>query len=179
MSYTKEKAFLGMVLSLSLLMVVMGGVAALGQADEEGLFSDVPRDHWAYDNIKYLTERGIITGLPGGQYEGDKAITRYQVASLVARAVKYVKEHPGTTGQQDLSSLEDLVFKLSDRVKAMDSDYSNLSSRVDGLQAEVNNLKSQEPAQDYQELAQRNYIIAIAGLIAGLGALAWTLLMGS
>jgi len=33
------------------------------------LFTDVPLDHWAYEDLTYLAERGIITGLPGGRYD--------------------------------------------------------------------------------------------------------------
>jgi len=44
--------------------------------DTGGIFTDVPKDHWAYDDLAYLAERGIITGLPGGKYNGDPLLGR-------------------------------------------------------------------------------------------------------
>ena len=39
-------------------------------ANTGGLFTDVPKDHWAYEDLVYLADRGIIEGLPGGEFKG-------------------------------------------------------------------------------------------------------------
>ena len=62
------------ILFVALLSLTFGGaaLAQTGNGHTEppnmgGLFSDVPKDHWAYNDLEYLAERGIITGLPGGE----------------------------------------------------------------------------------------------------------------
>lgn len=167
---SKRNAFLGLIVPLLVVTVAFGTFA---QSDNQ-LFSDVSQDHWAYEHVKYLAERGIITGLPGGQYEGEKAITRYQVAALVARAVQYSQQNPQTISEKDLSTLEDLVFKLSDRVESMSTENDTLQSQVSELQGRVKQLEtSAGPTEEYQQLAQRNMTIAIVGVVAGLAAFLW------
>ena len=39
-------------------------------------FSDVPRDHWAYDAVTQLAADGVIEGYGDGTYRGDRTITR-------------------------------------------------------------------------------------------------------
>lgn len=151
-----------------------------GQEDE--MFSDVPEDHWAYEDIKYLAEKGILTGLPSGEYEGEEAITRYQVANLVARAVRYLQEHQGTGDQQDLSTLEDLVYKLSEKVDSASQTSDQLTTRIDELQTEVDDLKARSARpENYDQLVKRsenNFILGVTGIVLGAGALAWALLIG-
>jgi len=62
------------ILFVAFLSLAFGGavLAQTGNGHAEppnmgGLFSDVPKDHWAYNDLEYLAERGIITGIPGGQ----------------------------------------------------------------------------------------------------------------
>lgn len=175
------------VLKLSLSIVLVFGLAftvffTTGYAQEDDkMFSDVPSDHWAYQDIQYLAERGIITGMPGGTFKGDQALTRYDAATLVARAIRYLQNNSGSTNQQDLSTLEDLVYKLSERVDSSTQTTSNLQSKVNNLQAQVQELRaSSSGPENYDQLVQRsqnNFILGVAGLVMGAGALAWTILI--
>ena len=50
-------------------------------------FEDVPVDHWAYDAVAQLAADGVIEGYGDGTYRGDQAITRFEMAQMVARAM--------------------------------------------------------------------------------------------
>lgn len=50
-------------------------------------FSDVPTGHWAYDSIAKLAAAGAVNGYPGGTFQGDKLMTRYEMAQIVAKAL--------------------------------------------------------------------------------------------
>jgi len=175
----------GKMVRISLSFVLIFGLAisvfftvGYGQEEEE-MFSDVPSDHWAYQDIQYLANRGIVTGLPGGTYKGDQAITRYQVATLVARTVRYLQNNAGSTNQQDLSTLEDLVYKLSERVDSTSQTSSQLQSRVNSLESQVKELRASSGPENYDQLVKRsqnNFILGVTGVILGAGALAWTFL---
>lgn len=51
-------------------------------------FPDVPKDHWAYDYVKSLADRGYLEGYPDGEFKGDRAMTRYEYATVIYRALQ-------------------------------------------------------------------------------------------
>ena len=50
-------------------------------------FSDVPAGHWAYDSVAKLAAAGVVDGYADGAFAGDKLITRYEMAQIVAKAM--------------------------------------------------------------------------------------------
>ena len=50
-------------------------------------FSDVPAGHWAYNSVSKLAAEGIIEGYGDGTYRGDRNITRYEMAQMIAKAM--------------------------------------------------------------------------------------------
>lgn len=52
------------------------------------MFPDVPKGHWAYDFVKDLSDKGYLVGYPDGTFKGDKAMTRYEFATALYRALQ-------------------------------------------------------------------------------------------
>ena len=50
-------------------------------------FSDVPAGHWAYQAVTTLAEDGIVEGYGDGTYLGNRQITRYEMAQMIAKAL--------------------------------------------------------------------------------------------
>ena len=71
--------------SLVLAMAMALGVTASAYAANP--FSDVPAGHWAYDSVAKLAAAGVVDGYGDGTYGGDKLMTRYEMAQIVARAM--------------------------------------------------------------------------------------------
>ena len=71
--------------SLVLAMALAMGVTASAYAANP--FSDVPAGHWAYGSIAKLAAAGVVDGYPDGSFQGDKLMTRYEMAQIVARAM--------------------------------------------------------------------------------------------
>ncbi|WP_293729187.1 S-layer homology domain-containing protein [uncultured Phascolarctobacterium sp.] len=71
--------------SLVLAMAMALGVTASAYAANP--FSDVPAGHWAYDSVNKLAAAGVIDGYGDGTYGGDKLMTRYEMAQIVAKAM--------------------------------------------------------------------------------------------
>ena len=65
--------------------LVMGAMSTTFAATNP--FSDVPADHWAYDAVAQLAQDGVIEGYGDGTFAGDKAISRYEMAQMVAKAM--------------------------------------------------------------------------------------------
>ena len=184
------KKNLWVLLGPACLFILLVGFVAMAQTgnghaepvDTGGLFTDVPRDHWAYADLEYLAARGIITGLPGGKYEGDESLDRYTAAAMIARAIQYMQNNPESVTPEDLDVLKDLIFQLSDEVAAIQSrvggpsgvDTSALEARVARNEQAIAQLNTQVNAGstgDTSTLAKRvqaNFIISLTALLVGI-----------
>lgn len=90
-------------------------------------FADVPAKHWAYDAVNKLAQAGIVDGYGDGTFRGEKTMTRYEMAQIVAKAMN-----------KNLNSDQKAtVDKLS---KEFATELNNLGVKVDGLQKKVDNM---------------------------------------
>lgn len=71
--------------TLLLAMTIAMGITASAYAANP--FSDVPAGHWAYDAVNKLAAEGVVDGYPEGTYGGDRLMTRYEMAQIVAKAM--------------------------------------------------------------------------------------------
>lgn len=71
--------------SLTLAIAMALGITASAYAANP--FSDVPQGHWAYASIMELVQAGVVEGYPGSTFGGDKLLTRYEMAQVVAKAM--------------------------------------------------------------------------------------------
>lgn len=62
-------------------------------------FTDVSTDDWAYQAVASLSDEGVIDGYPDGTFRGDKHVTRYEIAQIVARLM--AKEDTLNASQQE------------------------------------------------------------------------------
>ena len=175
------------MLVFGVVIVALVGLGAAGQTgnghaeppDTGGLFTDVPRDHWAYEDLEYLAARGIITGLPGGQYNGDDPLDRYSAAAMIARAIKYMQNNPESVTPEDLDVLKDLIFEVSDEVAALQGsgvsgDATELASRVSRNEQSIASLNTRvdeitvSDASSLTKRVQANFIISLTALLIGI-----------
>jgi len=102
-------------------------------------FMDVPMNHWAYDVIGQLAARGVLSGYPDGTYKGNQPMTRYEVASAVARALAVVDMTKAS--KQDVEMLKKLVVEFKDELDALGVKVDKLDGRVAALEAGVGGWK--------------------------------------
>lgn len=107
---------------------------AAGNSARATPFSDVPANHWAYQAIQTLAADGLIEGYPDGQFKGDRPITRYEMAMLIARAVAKVEAmQPKFASKADLEKLQKLVDAFKDELDALGVRVTNLEDSVAAL----------------------------------------------
>lgn len=95
-----------MKLNKKVFAVVMGlAITASGSvfAATADSFTDVPKDHWSYQALDYLAKEGVIEGMGDSTFQGGRSMTRYEVASIVAKAMQ-----KGNLGIADSAVLEKL-----------------------------------------------------------------------
>lgn len=64
------------------------GTALAAVSDGADSFVDVPKDHWSYEALDYLAKDGVIEGYADGTFQGNRTMTRYEMASIVAKAMQ-------------------------------------------------------------------------------------------
>jgi S-layer homology domain len=69
------------VVVLSILVLVISYLSFSG----EKKFKDVDSNHWASEEINYLTEKQIIYGFPDGTFKPNNSITRLQAVFMILR----------------------------------------------------------------------------------------------
>ncbi|MDO4988832.1 MAG: S-layer homology domain-containing protein [Synergistes sp.] len=98
-------------------------------------FMDVPQGHWAYDAVGFLASRGVVSGYPDGAYKGAQPATRYEMASIVARALATVDAEKAS--KQDLEVLKKLVMEFKDELDALGVKVDKIDKRVAVLEKNI------------------------------------------
>jgi len=97
-------------------------------------FADVPANHWAYAAIQTLAADGLIDGYPDGSFKGDRPLTRYEMAAIVARVVAKIEANgAGTASKSDLERLQKLIDALKDELDALGVRVTSLEDSVASL----------------------------------------------
>lgn len=115
-----------LVIALSLALVL--GIAGTAFAAANP-FVDVPAKHWAYESVAKLAKAGIIDGYGDGTFRGDKTLTRYEMAVIVAKAMAN-QEKADAVQKAEIAKLEtefsDELSKLGVRVTALENKVGNI-----------------------------------------------------
>ena len=90
-------------------------------------FQDVPADHWAYDAVTQLANDGVIEGYGDGTFKGQKQITRYEMAQMIARAMA---NKPNVSGN-DKALLDKLAAEFGDELNNLGVRVANLEKNAD------------------------------------------------
>ncbi|HTW84812.1 MAG TPA: S-layer homology domain-containing protein [Candidatus Sulfotelmatobacter sp.] len=97
-------------------------------------FADVPANHWAYQAIQSLAADGLIDGYPDGTFDGERPLTRYEMAVLVARIVAKLQANgAGYASKTDLELVQKLIDALKDELDALGVRVTNLEDALDQL----------------------------------------------
>lgn len=123
--------------------VVFASVAVLAMAGSAfaaaNPFADVPQGNWAYDAVAQLAADGIVAGYPDGAFKGAQPATRYEVASVVARAL--AKVDVTKANKQDLEMLKKLTLEFKDELDALGVKVDKIDGRVAALEEGVGGWK--------------------------------------
>ncbi|MBV9439249.1 MAG: S-layer homology domain-containing protein, partial [Candidatus Eremiobacteraeota bacterium] len=111
-----------------------GALVSLGKDASATPFSDVPASHWAYQAIQSLAADGLVEGYPDGKFKGDRPLTRYEMAVLVARVIAKLQANgAGYASKADLDKLQKLIDALKDELDSLGVRVTNLEDALDAL----------------------------------------------
>ena len=104
--------------------LVLGAASATFAASNP--FTDVPKNHWAYDAVAELANDGVVEGYGDGTFRGDRNITRYEMAQMVARAMT-----KKDLTIKDKALLDRLEAEFADELASLGVRVSNLERNAD------------------------------------------------
>ena len=123
-------------------------------------FTDVSADDWAYQAVASLSDEGVIDGYPDGTFRGDKHVTRYEIAQIVARLIAKEdtlnasqKETLAKLSSQYANELKDLGVRIAELEKKRGATDLITELRVQSIDRYDNVFKGN--VQKHNELSTR------------------------
>lgn len=130
---------------IALFLLMLAGVTSAKS------FDDVPRSHWAYDAVEYLASKGLVEGFPDGTYQGQKEMTRYELAILVARAYAKLEEMTDENVTIDVEAI------MNDLMDEFETELAEIRDLVKANKVKIDDLtrKLQENSEVDADLAAK------------------------
>ena len=129
------------ILALAAAAALTAGVSAYAANP----FSDVTPDDWAFQAVSDLSAQGVVEGYPDGSFKGERNMTRYELAQIIARLM--AKEDQLNAEQQ--ATLDKLAGEYADEL-------ANLGVRVANLEKKVGNISwSGDARMQYQRRSDK------------------------
>lgn len=123
-------------------------------------FTDVSADDWAYQAVASLSDEGVIDGYPDGTFRGDKHVTRYEIAQIVARLMAKEdtlnasqKETLAKLSSQYANELKDFGVRIAELEKKRGATDLITELRVQSIDRYDNVFKGN--VQKHNELSTR------------------------
>lgn len=134
-------------LLVSLVSVLMNGLCA-------NAYSDLAENHWAFKQIKQLSEQSVVVGYPDGTFKPDENVTRAEFASMAIRALG--QEHTNVVQPVKFTDIDSDFWAFESIQKAIYFDLISASnaegkfrpedpvSRAEALSIAVNALTTEQ-----------------------------------
>ena len=113
------------ILAIAAVAALTAGVSAYAANP----FSDVSPDDWAYQAVSDLSDQGVVEGYPDGTFKGERNMTRYELAQVIARLM--AREDQLNAEQK--ATVDKLAGEYADEL-------ANLGVRVSNLEKKVGNI---------------------------------------
>jgi len=122
---------------------------------------DLSEDHWAYESVVDLVDRGYMSLQDDNKFEGDEKVSRYELAEIIAEILNNIEQGFITAEEDDILTLKNLatefrselveviketedleekVEKYKNQYAIFAEDLSDSYEKINDLQYEVNNL---------------------------------------
>lgn len=125
-------------------------------------FADVDTSSWAYQAVSQLSDQGVVDGYPDGTFKGDKNVSRYELAQIIARLMakeESLNDSQRATVQKLSDEYAGELQSLGVRVKELEKKTGNLSNiteiRVQDIPRYDNVYKDNKSSHDELSLRVR------------------------
>ena len=113
------------ILAIAAVAALTAGVSAYAANP----FSDVSTSDWAYQAVSELSEQGIVEGYPDGTFKGERNITRYELAQIIARLMANEDQY----NAEQRAMIDQLASEYADELDTLGVRVGNLESKVGNI----------------------------------------------
>ena len=97
-----KKLLLNIITFIAFALAVTPAMADWVLEQGPASYPDLPKDHWAYEAVTFLTDKQIVVGYPDGYYRPDQKVTRGEFSTMVIKALGlYEKDVPQIFNYKD------------------------------------------------------------------------------
>jgi len=138
------------IISLTILVLLIFTTGAFAQQ-----FDDVPRDHWAYDSVQTLAEKGYLSLYSGEDFNGEEALTRYEMAEIIANLLDNTVG--GTSAEnlseEDVDVIRELSLEFRDELVTVAERQKDFEERLNNME-DTNQIQNEDIANINVEIAE-------------------------
>ncbi len=135
------KKYISSVLFLIISFVLLNYRPSDAAADESANpFQDVKQSDWAYQAVVRLHDEGYLKGYPDEYFRGNRALTRYEMATMIDRVtseLEYELKNPGSAlkvTERSLADARNLIDQYGGDIKDLKARLSKVFDTVDKMQ---------------------------------------------
>ncbi|NUU96302.1 hypothetical protein XO10_08535 [Marinitoga sp. 1135] len=102
-------------------------------------FVDVPEDHWAYEYVMDLANRGILP--MEDNFNPDVVLTKAEVAELLSDTLTYIENDPVLAKAEDIKRVETVMDLLNKKIDEVANSKAD-AAKVKELSEELNKVST-------------------------------------
>ena len=157
---------------IAFVIILSGTTYAIG-------FKDMNSDHWAYDTVMSMKERGIISGFTDGTFRPQEFVTREQFASILSNGFEisttsginfvdvtddfWSKEYIAKASKYIDGYLRDGKCYFEPTIDMLREDVAVSIVKAKGLENSIVNMNILQEFSDYQKITEsKRKFVAIA-----------------
>lgn len=128
------------ILTVLISLIFSAGVSAQ-------YFDDVPRDHWAYDSVQTLAEKGYLSLYAGEDFNGEEPLSRYEMAEIITNVLENTTGAAGTQklSEEDVDVVRELSLEFRDELVAVAERQKKFEARLKNLE-DTNQIQDEDIA---------------------------------
>lgn len=114
---------------------------------------DVPEDHWAYESVNKLVERGYMSLYDDDTFAGANRISRFELAEILANLLEDLEEGMMEMEEDDIDLLRELSIEFRDELVEIAGDLDLFQERIDELEEE-HMIQGEDLAEMYEGMEE-------------------------
>ncbi|SJZ31103.1 S-layer homology domain-containing protein [Selenihalanaerobacter shriftii] len=120
------------LVSLGIILVLVLTLTIPAFASEK--IKDISNDHWAYRSVNELVEKGLMSLYEDNTFKGEKEVTRYQLAEVVAKVLVTIDEGKVKASEEDVNTLRKLSTEFRTELVEINKKTDIFAKRIQDLE---------------------------------------------
>ncbi len=117
------------LISWLLVCILVLGSSLPAWAEED--ITDVSKDHWAYESVVELVDKGYLSLYEGNKFKGEETVSRYQLAEIVAKLLDRAADEQVALEKEEILTLKKLATEFRSELVEVMSKNDELKQELD------------------------------------------------